>query len=157
MARSTPVPEHAHEVPADLHVTAAGRLREGDQRYTRGRRTLVALLAETDRPLTIAELLDHDADLAQSSAYRNLGVLEEAGVVQRVVTDDEFTRYELTEDLTGHHHHLICRTCGRVEDFTISTKLESSLSRAFERVTAETGFVAEHHRLDLVGTCAGCG
>ena len=57
--------------------------------------------------------------LPQSSIYRNLSVLEQAGVVRRVITEDEFARYELTEAFTEHHHHLICSNCGKVEDVTI--------------------------------------
>lgn len=153
--------QHQHEDQhvgdlADLHPTVAERLRVDGQRYTAGRRRLVELLAAADRPLTIAELLEGDDRLAQSSAYRNLTVLEGASVVRRVVTDDEFSRFELTEDLTGHHHHLICSSCGRVDDFTISPQLEQSLARAFARVAHDTGFEAEHHRLDLVGTCSSC-
>lgn len=141
--------------PADVHTTAAGRLREDGQRYTACRRTLVEVLANADRPLTIAELLERDGRLAQSSAYRNLAVLEQAGVVDRLVTD-EFARFELAEDLTGHHHHLICSSCGRVADFTISHALERQLEDAFAHLSAAHGFVVEHHRLDLVGRCAGC-
>src|SRR5205814_2363608 len=80
--------------------------------YTRNRRTLVEALDESDRPVSIPELLGERRDLAQSSAYRNLAVLERAGVVRRIVTSDEFARYELAEDLTEHHHHLICSVCG---------------------------------------------
>ncbi|MCC5952100.1 MAG: transcriptional repressor [Acidimicrobiia bacterium] len=143
--------------PSDLHLTVAKRLRGDGQRYTSNRRALVEVLELTERPLTIAEILERDPRLAQSSAYRNLSVLDSCGVVRRIVTDDEYARYELAEDLTGHHHHLICSQCGRVEDFTISPQLEASLERAFKRVTARTGFTAEHHRLDLVGSCSRCG
>ena len=69
---------------------------------------------------------DHPG-LAQSSAYRNLAVLERAGVVHRIVTSDEFARYELAEDLTHHHHHLICSTCGGVTDFEVSDAVEHEL------------------------------
>lgn len=64
-------------------------------------------LPGADHPLSIPELLHATGDVAQSSAYRNLSVLERAGVVAKVVTNDEWARYELTEDLTGHHHHLV--------------------------------------------------
>jgi Fe2+ or Zn2+ uptake regulation protein len=141
---------------ADLHETAAGRLRGVAQRYTKNRQAVVEVLATTDRPLTIPELLDHDDRLAQSSAYRNLAVLEQAGVVHRIVTSDEFARYELAEDLTGHHHHLICSRCGGVEDFTASKHLERSLERAVHQVVSDTGFTVEHHRLDLIGQCGDC-
>lgn len=141
---------------SDLHATAAQRLRDDGQRYTSNRRALVELLDDSDRPLTIAEVLERDHELALSSAYRNLAVLERAGVVHRLVTTDEYARFELAEDLTEHHHHLICSSCGAMRDFTISPELERSLGKAFARVAADTGFRAEHHRVDLVGVCADC-
>jgi Fur family transcriptional regulator, ferric uptake regulator len=140
----------------ELHDAAASRLRAVDQRYTSGRRRLVELLADASRPETIPELLGRAPSLAQSSAYRNLVVLEEAGVAHRVVTSDERSRYELAEDLMGHHHHLICTSCGRVDDFTVSPQMERSLETALERAVAGTGFQAAAHRLDVVGTCASC-
>ena len=139
---------------AELHEIVAARLRRDGQRYTANRRALVDLLA--GGPLTIPELLLRDRGLAQSSTYRNLAVLEKAGVVHRIVTSDEYARYELAEDLTEHHHHLICSACGSVADFTVSQQLERSLTRAFDRVAGETGFRASSHRLDLVGLCARC-
>lgn len=133
----------------------AGRLRDDGQRYTAARRSLVDLLAAADRPITIAEVLELDSALAQSSVYRNLGILEQAGVVDRLVTD-ESARFELAEDLTGHHHHLICSSCGTVADFTVAPDLERELGTAFAGVATEHGFTVEHHRLDLVGRCTAC-
>lgn len=141
---------------ADLHETVAARLAVEGQRYTPNRRTIVEALARADRPLTIPDLRALDGTLAQSSTYRNLGVLEAAGVVRRVVTSDEFTRYELAEDLTGHHHHLVCSACGTVADVTVPRPLERALDQVAEQVVVETGFTVEHHRLDLVGTCPRC-
>ena len=140
----------------DLHTAVAGRLLGDDQRYTANRRAVVEVLEGADRPLTIAEILDR-RPLAQSSVYRNLVVLESAGAVHRVVSTDEYARYELAEDLTAHHHHhLICATCGRVEDFTVAPALERTLEAAMATVAEETGFSPDRHRLDLVGTCVGC-
>ena len=144
-------------MPPDLHDTAAQRLSADGQRYTPRRRALVDLLAELDQPLTIPQLLDRRRDLAQSSAYRNLAVLETAGVVHRIVTSDEFARYELAEDLTEHHHHhLICSRCGDVADFTVPAEVEHDLEAALDRVAARAGFTMHQHNLDLVGTCATC-
>jgi Fe2+ or Zn2+ uptake regulation protein len=140
----------------DLHATAAARLRDDGQRYTTQRRDLVDLLATVDQPLTIPQLLQRQPGLAQSSAYRNLAVLERAAVVHRIVTSDEFARYELAEDLTRHHHHLICSTCGDVTDFEVSAAVEQELEGALARVARRTGFQVRTHRLDLVGTCARC-
>jgi Fur family transcriptional regulator, ferric uptake regulator len=140
----------------DLHATAAQRLQTSGLRYTGSRRRVVAVLEESDRPLTIPEILQRDDTLAQSSAYRNLNELMAAGVVHRIVAGDEFSHYELAEDLTAHHHHLVCTRCGRVEDFVATAALEATLDDALGRVARRSGFELQHHRLDLVGTCATC-
>ncbi len=82
-----------------VHTTAADRLRGDGQRYTAQRRAIIDLLVEVEQPLTIPQLLERQPGLAQSSAYRNLAVLERAGVVHRIVTSDEFARYELAVEL----------------------------------------------------------
>ena len=140
----------------ELDRTAAARLQADGQRYTDNRRELVAVLDAAEAPLTIPEILERRPGLAQSSAYRNLSVLERAGVVRRIVTTDEWARYELAEELTEHHHHLICQTCGRVEDFTVSAALERSIDDAMAAAAVAAGFALDHHRLDLVGRCARC-
>ncbi len=140
----------------DLHEHVARRLQADDQRYTANRRAVVEALAEARRPLSIPQLLEARRDLAQSSVYRNLTVLERVGAVHRIVTNDEFARYELAEDLTGHHHHSICAHCGAVDDFRLSPKLEAELDAALRRIAKRQGFRADSHRLDLVGTCTRC-
>jgi Fur family ferric uptake transcriptional regulator len=144
-------------VVSELDRVAVARLRHDGQRYTDNRRQLVAVLADSPTPLTIPEILGLRRDLAQSSVYRNLSVLERAGVVQKIVTADEWARYELSEDLTEHHHHLICSVCGTVRDFTVSPRLERSIDEALGKVAAAEGFRLDHHRLDLVGRCTACG
>ena len=133
--------------PADLHDVASARLVGADQRYPRARRALVEGLAAADAPLSLPQLLDRAPDLAQSSAYRNLVVLERAGVVHRIVTADDFARYELAEDLTGHHHHLICTECGDVQDFTMPSGVEADLDRVLTDVAAAHGFAADDNGL----------
>ena len=141
----------------DLHTTVAERLQKVKQRYTRQRRSLVDLLAKADHPLSIPDILVLEGNLAQSSVYRNLAVLSAAKAVHRVVTTDDFARYELAEDLTHHHHHLICSSCGGVEDFTASPQVERTVARAISEVASTTGFSPEDHRLDLIGVCSACG
>jgi Fe2+ or Zn2+ uptake regulation protein len=92
----------------------------------------------------------------QSSVYRNLAVLEHAGVVHRVITEEGFARFELTEELTEHHHHLICSNCGKVEDVTIPSDVESTMDRTVDRLAKRSGFAEVRHRLDLIGTCRAC-
>ncbi len=128
-----------------------------DQRYTTGRRRLVAALQQGVGPLTINEISAADENLRQSSIYRNLTVLEGAGVVTRIVTNDEFARYELAEKLTAHHHHhLICTDCGTVVDFELESRVERTLDRELASAAEAAGFTVADHRLDLLGSCSDC-
>jgi Fe2+ or Zn2+ uptake regulation protein len=140
----------------NIDEEVAALLRRDGQRYTTGRRRLVAVLQAGDGPLTITQILAADRTLAQSSVYRNLTILEAADAVTRIVTRDDFARYELAEHLTEHHHHLICSSCGEVADFSLSTRTENSLGRTLHRVAEHAGFDVDTHRLDLLGTCADC-
>lgn len=139
-----------------LHDAVADKLRAEGQLYTSGRRQLVELLAALNRPVTTYELLESRTKLTQSSVYRNLAVLEEVGIVQKVASSDDRARFELAEDLIGHHHHLICVACGRVDDFVVPARTEKTLDAALAQVVSSTGFLAAGHRLDVIGTCAAC-
>ena len=141
---------------ATVHEVIAAMLDAHAQRLTPARREIVDVLADAPGPLTIPEILATRTGLAQSSVYRNLAVLEEAGVVHRMLTRDDFARYELAEDLTGHHHHLVCSRCGRVEDLPASPALEQSVAAAVDEAAGRAGFRTHRHRLDLVGVCARC-
>ncbi|CAB4934225.1 unannotated protein [freshwater metagenome] len=145
-----------HPQPIDVHDTADERLRRDGQRYTSNRRVLIDALRAANRPVTVLELIDGAPGMAQSSAYRNLSVLEEAGVVRRLVTADDTARYELAEDLTHHHHHLICESCGSVIDIDVPAELEDGVTSFSSSVAKSHGFRIEHHRLDLIGVCPAC-
>ena len=130
-------------------------LREGNV-YTANLKTMVDVLAG-DGPLTLPELLDRRDELAQSSAYRGLGVLIEAGAVRRIVHDSDHARYELDEQLTGHHHHhLVCTECGVVVDVELPTEVEHLLDRSLDVVAQSQGFVLDGHDLDIRGRCHNC-
>lgn len=145
-----------HESSTELHQTADERLARDGQRYTSNRRALVDALRSAERPVTVFELLELIGGLAQSSAYRNLAVLEEAGVVHRLVTADDTARFELSEDLTGHHHHLMCSVCGEVVDIEVPPGLEEQITELADEAGRRHGFRVEHHRLDLLGVCTRC-
>lgn len=141
----------------ELHDAVSQRLRHLDQRYTAGRRAVIEVLVTARDPLTIPQILEHDPGLAQSSAYRNLAVLEEAGVVHRIITTDDHARFELAEELTGdHHHHLVCTSCGTVLDVALPPSIDRQLDLALRAAADDRSFDPDHHRIDLLGTCATC-
>jgi len=151
--------EHPAEIPGssdDLHDQVARRLAYNKQLYTSGRRRIVTVLREAARPLTISEITAITPDIAQSSAYRNLDVLERCGAVRRLIHSTKHTHFELAESLLGHHHHLICESCGTIADVHLDDELERLVDERLGEAARAAGFYPLHHSLDLHGHCADC-
>jgi Fur family ferric uptake transcriptional regulator len=146
----------AQETAGDMHSLVESRLRRIDQRYTSGRRAIIELLVSVRHPVSIGDIAERLPDLPRSSAYRHLTVLHAAGLVRRVTASDEFTRFELAEDLTEHHHHLLCVSCGKVTDVTLPVGFERQVTGAIGRLADAEGFEAHSHRLDVLGLCLTC-
>src|SRR5690348_8890795 len=140
----------------ELHGVVEHRLRRADQRYTAGRRAIIDLLVSTGHPVSIEDIAERLPGVPRSSAYRHLTDLETAGIVRRVTANDEFTRFELAEDLTEHHHHLLCVNCGKVIDVTLPAGFEQEVTEAIGQLAGAEGFQAHSHRLDVLGLCAAC-
>jgi Fur family zinc uptake transcriptional regulator len=155
--------KHPKVENSDVHVEVSRRFVQHNQRYSSKRRAIVSMLETSDRPLTILEILQRSKsfkgtknEIAQSSLYRNLVVLEEVGAVQRVVSTDDNGRYELNEEILGHHHHMLCSVCGDVRDVTVPAQLEEELDNALTQLAKRLGFKLDQHRLDLIGRCKKC-
>tara|TARA_B100001996_G_scaffold10301_1_gene8694 strand:- start:682 stop:1134 length:453 start_codon:yes stop_codon:yes gene_type:complete len=140
----------------DLDQSVASQLQSIGQRYSNNRRRLISILRLSKKPLTTSQILKVGNDLAQSSVYRNLAVLEEAGAVVRIITNDDHARYELAEQFTDHHHHVICSCCGEILDFHLSDNVERALEASLQKVADQFDYVVDSHRLDLIGTCTSC-
>lgn len=142
---------------ATIHRQVERRLLDQDIRYTKGRRAVVEALAEADGPRSAAELTDTlDAEIPLSSVYRTLTVLHDADVVVPHLATKGLARYELAEWLTGHHHHLVCVECGRVEDVDVSHDQEQRVHELVEAIAAGSSFRADNHALEIEGRCARC-
>lgn len=142
--------------PVEIHIVAEERLQHRGLRYTQGRKQIVDLLIDTDHPISIGEIAAALPGLPRSSAYRHLVDLQDASVVHKVEAGDEFNRYELTEDLTGHHHHLCCTNCGTIIDVVATSDLERSVNRYLDELPKSFGFEAHRHRMDVFGLCSNC-
>lgn len=146
----------AKEADSALHRQADRRLTALGQRYTSGRQALVEALASAGRPLTSAESLRVAGGGSLSSTYRNLTVLSEAGIVRKLMGPDDMGRFELAEELSSHHHHLVCSACGVMVDVEASEQLERAVEHASQQAAEASGFAIESHRLDFEGLCRTC-
>ena len=140
----------------ELHAQISSRLAQQGHRYTRGRKELVETLVLTGQPMTLPDIVEADPKLAQSSAYRNLDILVRCGAIRRINAGGDHTYFELAEPLLGHHHHLICLSCGNIEDIHFDSEVELLVDKSLSEISARTGFTPVTHSLDLHGHCADC-
>ena len=120
----------------------------------------------TRQQAAVAQLLEHTEDFTSAqtvharlreagegvglaTVYRTLQSMVEAGTVDVLRTDDGEAVYRACS--THHHHHLVCRQCGRTVEVAGPT-VESWA----DQVAAEHGFSGVTHTLEIFGTCAHC-
>lgn len=84
-----------------------------------------------------------------ATVYRTLASMAAAGEIDAIRTEDGQVAYRTCSP--GHHHHLICRSCGRTDEVTVPGLEDLTRSMA-----AEHGFSAIDHELEFFGTCAAC-
>ena len=125
------------------------------QRSTRQKRALAHILDHSGEFRSArdlhAELCAGGDSVALTTVYSQLRTLAEGGVIDTTRTDDGETLYRRCRS-AGHHHHLVCRGCGRTVEVA-----GAAVEQWAEQVAAEQGFTDVRHTLEIVGTCAGCG
>ena len=137
----------------DQQVTT--RLGSRGVRYTSGRQAVIRALIAADGPRSAQELFD-ELDLPLSSLYRSLAVLEEAEVLTPHHGARGVTRYELAEWASGHHHHVVCESCGVVDDVHLDPALERELERLVHEIVDSLAFSPTGHALEVEGRCGSC-
>ncbi len=85
-----------------------------------------------------------------TTVYRTLASLAESGEVDAIRTTDGEMAYRRCATVR-HHHHLVCRTCGR----TVEVQ-GPAVERWAERVASDAGFVDTEHTVEVFGTCGPC-
>jgi Fur family ferric uptake transcriptional regulator len=127
-------------------------------RITAPRRAVLDALATGQEPRTVAQL-HHALGVERVnlvSVYRTVKLLCDVGLVRATDAAQGQRRYELAEPFTAHHHHLICRRCGQIEDLDGCLLEADVLVRLGRRVRQSHGFRVTDHELRFFGTCRRC-
>lgn len=139
-----------------LHEEVRLRLEAKGRRLTSNHRLVIDVLADAGRPVTIPEILPRTQRVPQSSVYRTLTVLEEAGAVSRLVIGSNHAHFELSEQLGRHHHHLVCRSCGTVTDIDLDPRTEEIIDASLTGLARKHSFRVTDHQIDAIGYCSAC-
>ena len=119
------------------------------------RRAVVELLGRQNCCLSAQDIFDRLRSARRpvgiASVYRTLETLADLRLLKRVDAGDGIARYEPATPDGDHHHHLICRDCGKVEAFT-----DPRLERAIDKVAGGLGYDVDEHEIVLTGACSEC-
>jgi Fur family transcriptional regulator, ferric uptake regulator len=96
-----------------------------------------------------ARLREGGQRVGLATVYRALAVLREKHVVDELSHRSGETCYRLCSP--GHHHHLVCSSCHRVEELE-DCEIDAWVAKASRR----HGFRAASHTVEVVGVCADC-
>ena len=91
-------------------------------------------------------LLNENADIGLATVYRVLTQFEQAGLLVRHHFESGKSVFELNEG--GHHDHLVCMQCGRVEEF-----YDAEIERRQAKIAKDRGFNIHDHSLHLYADC----
>ena len=128
-------------------------LRENGHRLTPQRMLVIEALHNADRHISAEELYEqlHSrypyANI--STVYRTLELLKELNLVTETNLGEGRVRYHVAEK--GHHHHLVCRSCGKITDLE-----EFALHPLKDTLLQEYGFAADLRHLAISGECSVC-
>lgn len=123
------------------------------QYSTRPREQIAEILRRERRYLSAAEihslLQQTRAKVSLSTVYRTLDLLETKGEASSRVDDRGEATYVVCAPT--HHHHAICRSCGKVEELDCD-----ALERIAGELRSHHGFELDDHEMEFYGTCAAC-
>ena len=94
-------------------------------------------------------LLDDGEEIGLATVYRVLTQFEAAGLVERHHFESGQAVFELSEK--GHHDHIVCVSCGKVEEF-----YDVMIENRQREVASEKGYEVTDHSLTLYGKCPAC-
>jgi Fur family transcriptional regulator, ferric uptake regulator len=124
-------------------------------RSTAQRRLIVDTFFEGAPHMTIEDLLTEvrarDRGIGYATVYRTLKLLAECGVASERRFGDGLSRYELADEATAHHDHLICISCGTIVEFE-----EPRIEALQDEVAERHGFEIASHKHEMYGTCPSC-
>jgi len=122
-------------------------------RTTRQRKAVVSALGDStvfrSAQHIHAALRERGDDVGLTTVYRTLQALSDSGDVDVLRTPDGESVYRQCS--TGHHHHLVCRSCGH------TVEIEGPAVETWATATARShGFAEVEHTLEILGTCQSC-
>jgi Fur family peroxide stress response transcriptional regulator len=124
-----------------------GKEKVAGQRYSRQREAVLHVVRNTDKHPTADWVYEQVRqvlpNVSLGTVYRNLNLLADEGLVQRVILDDGAVRFD---GKTNQHHHFVCTKTGNIFDVDLALGEE-----LLEKFNAQSGFKAKTYKIEFYG------
>ena len=120
-----------------------------DHRVTPSRVAVIAAVLAQSGHFSVEDVLRQARAVGRATVFRTMRLLTELEIVCRVILEDGSLHYRVSR--RGHHHHLVCVSCGNVQDLD-----ECAVSDLVRELAAATEYEIEGHWLEFYGRCASC-
>ncbi|WP_414046347.1 Fur family transcriptional regulator [Macrococcus equi] len=133
------------------------QLHDASYKLTPQREATVTVLLENEADHLSAEdvflkVKERAPEIGLATVYRTLELLAELKIVDKINFGDGVARFDLRKEGAKHfHHHLVCMSCGAVDEIE-----EDLLDEVEKKVEAEYHFLIMDHRLTFHGICKNC-
>ncbi|MDP2675216.1 MAG: Fur family transcriptional regulator [Dehalococcoidia bacterium] len=125
------------------------RLEELDHRVTPSRVAVIAAVLSYSGHFTVDDVVRRARGVGRATVFRTMRLLLEVDVVCRVLLEDGSLHYRVSR--RGHHHHLVCVSCGNVQDLD-----DCAVGDLVRELAAATEYEIEGHWLEFYGRCVTC-
>lgn len=125
------------------------RLESLGHRVTPSRLAVIAAVLSRTGHFSVDEIMRRARGAGRATVFRTMRLLTEADVVCRVLLEDGSLHYRLSR--RGHHHHLVCVSCGAVRDLD-----DCAVGDLVRELGSATDYQIEGHWLEFYGRCAAC-
>ena len=139
-----------------------GREGRGWSRWTMPREGIMNLFRKTKEHLSADDVFlrmkKEYPGVGIATVYRNLEMLHQQGLLNRLQFSKGRALYEIRGDeKKDHHHHLVCRECGRIVDYDDFLDKEVKLFGELEKeLSKKHNFEIKDHQVEFFGLCAEC-
>lgn len=116
-------------------------------RNTKIKNQILEIFETAKYPISASEIISK-VKANKTTVYRELLIFSRDGILKEVEFGDGRKRYELSG--RGHHHHLICSKCKKIDDVILDEKY------LLKEVKEKSNFKIEDHSLEFFGICASC-
>ncbi len=140
-----------------------GQIKVCGYRMTKPRQSIMDVLGKTAEHLSAEDiyLAVHKfyPNIGLTTVYRNLELLVDMGMVVKFEFGHGKAKYELADEYgkKGHHHHLVCKKCSKIIDYSDFMKDEVQfLQRTEKGLSAKYDFQITDHLIQFYGYCNRC-